>query len=132
VLVVLLDEDAGAFSVPSKVLTYLTAERPILGAMPLANLAARTILEIGAGRVVPPSDPEGFVIAAKELLNAPAERSRAGSAGRGYAANAFEIDPIADRFEEILERASSRTARRLGNASGRAWQSTTAQTEKGQ
>ena len=43
VLVALLESDAGAYSVPSKVLTYLAAGRPILGAIPAENLAARTI-----------------------------------------------------------------------------------------
>ena len=41
VLVVLLDASAGAFSVPSKTLSYLCAGRPVLGLMPAENLAAR-------------------------------------------------------------------------------------------
>ena len=41
VLVVLLEQDAGAFSVPSKTLSYLCAGRPVVGLMPSENLAAR-------------------------------------------------------------------------------------------
>ena len=41
VLVALLESDAGAYSVPSKVLTYLAAGRPILGAIP-AEKSGRT------------------------------------------------------------------------------------------
>src|SRR4029077_3462288 len=41
VLVVVLETDAGIYSVPSKLLTYLCAGRAILGAMPLDNLATR-------------------------------------------------------------------------------------------
>jgi len=40
VLLVVLDKSAGAFSVPSKTLSYLCAARPILGLMPDENLAA--------------------------------------------------------------------------------------------
>src|SRR5204863_5869685 len=42
-VLVTLQEDAGEFSVPSKVLTYMAAGRPILASMPANNLAARTI-----------------------------------------------------------------------------------------
>jgi colanic acid biosynthesis glycosyl transferase WcaI len=121
VLVVLLEEDAGTFSVPSKVLTYLTAARAILGAMPPANLAARTIVAIGAGRVVTPSDADGFVRAARGLLDAPAERSRAAAAARAHALKAFDIQRITDRFEETLRAASAGAQRRHADASDTAW-----------
>jgi glycosyltransferase involved in cell wall biosynthesis len=99
VLVALLEPDAGVFSVPSKVLTYLTAGRPILAAIPAANQAARTIGNAGAGRLVEPGDPRAFVAAARELLVA----NGVGESGRAYAERAFAIGPIADRFERVLE-----------------------------
>ncbi|MGH9286564.1 MAG: glycosyltransferase family 4 protein, partial [Acidimicrobiales bacterium] len=43
VLVCILNQEAGAFSVPSKVLTYHCAGRPLLAAIPAANLAARVV-----------------------------------------------------------------------------------------
>lgn len=102
VLVALLGADAGVFSVPSKVLTYLTAGRPILAAIPLDNQAAATIREAGAGLVVDPTDRAGFVEAARALFADPGD---AGAAGRAYAERHFAIDPIADCFEAVLERA---------------------------
>jgi colanic acid biosynthesis glycosyl transferase WcaI len=102
VLIALLQEDAGAFSVPSKVLTYLAAARPILAAMPRANLAARMITDVGAGVVVAPTDTDAFIKAAQLFLVNPEARSRAAAAGRAYAENAFDIGPIADRFENAL------------------------------
>jgi glycosyltransferase involved in cell wall biosynthesis len=98
VLVALLEPDAGIFSVPSKVLTYLTAGRPILAAVPAANQAARAIGDANAGRVVEPGDPDDFVKAARELLAS----TGLGEAGRAYAERAFAIGPIADRFESVL------------------------------
>jgi glycosyltransferase involved in cell wall biosynthesis len=105
VLVALLEADASVFSVPSKVLTYLAAGRPILAGIPTINLAARTIQDSNAGYVVEPSDHEGFVGAARTLLADPEARARAAAAGREYAERAFEIGAIADRFEVVLETA---------------------------
>ncbi|HEY6608267.1 MAG TPA: glycosyltransferase family 4 protein [Candidatus Limnocylindria bacterium] len=104
-LVAILDEDASIFSVPSKVLTYLTAGRPILAAIPSVNLAARTITESGAGRVVDPGATEAFIAAARAVLDAPGDDGDAGRAGREYAEREFAIGPIADRFESVLEAA---------------------------
>jgi len=113
VVVALLYEDAGIFSVPSKVATYMAAARPILAAMPIENLSARTILEAGAGRVVPPRDRSGFLAAAVELLERPDERAHAAAAGRSYAEKEFNIGPIADQFEDVLRRAASGVHRPL-------------------
>lgn len=44
VLLVILEPEAGIYSVPSKVLTYMCIGRPILGAIPKVNLAAAQVL----------------------------------------------------------------------------------------
>jgi glycosyltransferase involved in cell wall biosynthesis len=103
VLVAVLDADANVFSVPSKVLTYLAAGRPILAAIPEANLAARTIKEASAGAVVEPDDTAAFVSAARSLIADASERDAAGARGRAYAERMFDIGPIAARFDSILE-----------------------------
>jgi len=115
VLVAILDEDANVFSVPSKVLTYLAAGRPILAAIPRANLAARTINRAGAGRTVEPGDHEEFVEAATEMLANPNSLAAAGAAARAYAEEAFEIGAITDAFEVVL-----RDARRMPASIGSA------------
>jgi len=107
VLVALLEPDAGTFSVPSKVLTYLTAGRAILASIPPTNLAAATIRAAGAGRVVDSGDTGGLIAAARALIDDPAELVAAARAGRAYAVSTFDIDPITDRFEAII-RASVR------------------------
>ena len=107
VLLVLLEAAAGRFSVPSKVLTSLCSGRPILGSMPPENLASRTIVNSGAGLVVEPDDRDGFVAAARSLLDQN-ERTTRGAAARSYAERTFAIAPVTDRFEEILERAIRR------------------------
>jgi glycosyltransferase involved in cell wall biosynthesis len=102
VLVALLSGDAGVFSVPSKVLSYLAAGRPILAAIPAANRAAATIQEAGAGMVVDPGDRVGFLAAAGHLAADPVARSVHGLASRRYAEHAFDIRTITDTFEMVL------------------------------
>jgi colanic acid biosynthesis glycosyl transferase WcaI len=109
VLVVLLEGDAGIYSVPSKVLSYCCAGRAVLGAIPPANLAARRIGAEGFGLVVAPGDEAGFVAAAQRLVADDAARETAGARGRAYGEKSFAIGPIAERFQAILD-----AARRLG------------------
>ncbi len=111
VLVGLLSIHAGGFSVPSKILSYLCAGRPILAILPSQNLAVRTIEEAEAGIVVPPDDLEAFFVAADELLADPEQRRRLGANARTHAELRFNIDTIAADFESILAAASRRQAR---------------------
>jgi len=102
VLVALLEPDAGVFSVPSKVLSYLCAARPVLLAVPPENLAARITTREGAGIVVPPGEAGAFVSAAETLLADATLRETMGSHARAYAGRAFDIDRITDDFEALL------------------------------
>ena len=102
VLTGVLEEDAGVFSVPSKVLTYLCARRPILLAVPEVNLAARIIKNEAAGLTVAPSDTEAYVSAAERLYADSDLASRSAENARCYAEGAFDIETIAARFSEII------------------------------
>jgi glycosyltransferase involved in cell wall biosynthesis len=102
VLIAILEADAGVFSVPSKVLSYHCAGRPLLGGMPLQNLAARIILDNRTGLCTAPDDFKGFVKAAERLYADPGLRSQCGQRARLYAENNFDIKKIADRFEECM------------------------------
>ena len=103
VLVVLLDQQAGAFSVPSKTLSYLCAGRPIVGLMPAENAAADLVTRTG-GAVFAPSSNE-LPAAARwvaELLGDPDRRDDIGSAARELAESEFAMSTCADRFETVL------------------------------
>ncbi len=110
VLVAILEAGAGLFSVPSKVPSYLCAGRPILGAMPTGNLAARTIVENAAGHVLSPDRTEAFVTAAETLIDDAALCARLGANARAHAERRFDIGAIAARFEGVLRRALSAPA----------------------
>ncbi len=102
VLVGILEEDAGVFSVPSKTLSYLCAARPLLLAVPQENLAARITREQGAGITVQPRDLDGFLAAAKFLHASPDECAEFGAKARAYAEETFPIEKTASTFERIL------------------------------
>jgi colanic acid biosynthesis glycosyl transferase WcaI len=107
VLVVLLDASAGAFSVPSKTLSYLCAGRPVLGLMPAENLAATLVAEV-EGCVLPPVEaalPEAGHWVASVLSDA-GRRDELGRKARALAEREFALDACATRFEEILGRAA--------------------------
>ncbi|MEC8333432.1 MAG: glycosyltransferase family 4 protein [Verrucomicrobiota bacterium] len=102
VLVGILEEYAGVFSVPSKILTYMCAQRPQLAAMPQQNLATKSIVENNAGLVVGPSEMELFVKSAKKLYNNAVLRNEMGRNARTYAEANFDIELICNKFENIL------------------------------
>lgn len=104
ILVAVLESEAGVYSVPPKVLSYLCAGRPIVLAAPPENLAAQIITSIGAGIVVPSDNAPAFVSAIAYFLDDTAAAEAAGCAGRKYADNIFNVPHIANRFEQIIIR----------------------------
>ena len=97
-----LEPDASRFSVPSKVLSYLAAGRPVLLASPEDNLSARLVHEADAGMVVDPRDVSAFVRAARLLLEDGELRSRLAINARKYAERNFQIGMKGDAFETAI------------------------------
>lgn len=103
VLLALLGESSGQFSVPSKVLTYMCAGRALLLSVPEENLAARIVAGNHAGLVAPPEDSAAFVDAARQLRGNYGFRERCASNSLRYADETFDISAIATRFEQVFE-----------------------------
>lgn len=103
-LLVILEPDAGIFSVPSKVLTYMCAGRAILGAVPATNLATRLICDNKAGLVVEPADVHGFAECARRLAVDSKAREDLAREGRAFAERTFDINLITSKFEAVLDR----------------------------
>lgn len=112
VLLALLDAKAGAFSVPSKVLTYLCAQRPLLLALPKDNQAATMVKTINAGLITGSEDMQAFIAGAQQLYADPAQRDTLGQHARTHAEEAFSIESICTAFEEVLARAISKATSR--------------------
>jgi glycosyltransferase involved in cell wall biosynthesis len=102
VLVAILDSEAGVFSVPSKVLTYLCAGKALLAAIPRENLAARIIQRSGAGLCVDSGQKEQFIASAERLYSEKELRLACGRRARQHADKNFEIGRITDRFEQFF------------------------------
>jgi colanic acid biosynthesis glycosyl transferase WcaI len=112
VLVVLLEGDAGTFSVPSKTLSYLCAGRPVLGLMPADNLAAQLLHQ--AGSAVFPPDESSLEDAADwvlDVLSDPEHAASLGKQSRALAEREFALEGSASRFEDILRTVTGASAR---------------------
>lgn len=105
VLVAMVEPDAARYSVPSKVLSYLCSGRPIVLAAAEHNLAAKTVMRSRSGVVVDSRNELQFVNAIRDFLRDDVRRIAAGRRAREYADKAFDIVQIADRFQQILEKA---------------------------
>jgi len=114
VLTAVLEKDAGQFSVPSKVLTYFCAQRAILLAVPVDNLASRIVLDNQMGLVSEPGDTEGFIENAFRLYADGHLRDEMGARARRYAEDNFDIGTVADKFEHALGISSPVPAERAG------------------
>ena len=120
VLVVLLEQDAGAFSVPSKTLSYLCAGRPVLGLMPAENQAA-TIVERADGCVLPAHELSLPAAAewVRSVLDDAEHRDLLGKTARSLAEQEFALPRCADTFEHILASATEGRAARQDEAVAR-------------
>lgn len=107
VLLVVLEKDAGAFSVPSKTMSYLCAGRPVLALIPEQNIAADLVRRAG-GFVGSPQERSLGPAAdwVRGVLKDDACRAELGSRSRALAESEFVLSRNADRFEELLTAAS--------------------------
>jgi glycosyltransferase involved in cell wall biosynthesis len=120
VLVAILEPNAAKYSVPSKVLAYMTAGRPILAAISADNLAARTISVASAGLTVDPQSPSELRRLARSLIEDEDRRMRLGAAGLAHARANFEINDIAAQFEEVFRRFADQKSNSVAPAAERA------------
>jgi glycosyltransferase involved in cell wall biosynthesis len=102
VLLVVLESDASRYSVPSKVLNYFCAGRPVLALLPPDNAVANMVEAAEAGLVVAPGDADAACAALRSLLSSPAARDQMGAAARRYAEHTFDVGRVGEHFESLL------------------------------
>jgi glycosyltransferase involved in cell wall biosynthesis len=102
VLVSILNGEAGIYSVPSKVLTYLCSGKPNLLSLPVENAAARMVLLADAGLISSPDNVDLFIQNAQELYTSSSLREQMGLNGRTFAENQFNINTIINQFKVIF------------------------------
>lgn len=99
--VLLLNQSAQVVDmvIPSKLLTYMAAGRPVIAAVAPSSEAAACIRRAGCGVVVPPEDPAAL---AQAICRLDADReiaTRLGQQGRSYAETHHARDRILSRLE---------------------------------
>ncbi|UQX12188.1 glycosyltransferase family 4 protein [Candidatus Mycobacterium methanotrophicum] len=102
VLLVVLESNASRYSVPSKVLNYFCAGRPVLALLPPDNAVAKMVEAAEAGLTVAPGDADAASAALRSLLASPVARAAMGTAARRYAERTFDVERVGDRFESLL------------------------------
>ena len=91
-------------SVPSKMISYLSAARPIIALSLAQSETFRTIEKAGCGRVLPPGAPAQLAEALCDFHALPrSERERMGQAGREYALTTFSAAVCLPRVMTIIE-----------------------------
>jgi glycosyltransferase involved in cell wall biosynthesis len=96
-------DDAAAFSIPSKILGYLCAGRPVLAVTPRGSPTARQLIGNDMGAVADPNDREGLVAALDRLFGDRAMRERFSRNARAYAEANFLIVRQTKAFRSILD-----------------------------
>jgi colanic acid biosynthesis glycosyl transferase WcaI len=97
----------GTTSVPSKILGYLAAARPIVAAVDDGCETARFLRTAAAGVIVPPNDPRALANAILSLRDDPERARRMGAAGRRYLEDCCAKDGILAQHEELLRDAAA-------------------------
>jgi colanic acid biosynthesis glycosyl transferase WcaI len=102
ILLAMIGREAAGFSVPSKILSYLAAGKPVVASITADNDAAATIKAADAGIVVEPGDVAGFCDGVRRLTTAPEECRRLGHNARLFAESRFDVEAKAAQFEETF------------------------------
>lgn len=87
--------------IPTKLLEYMSCERPVIVAVD--GQARQIVDEAGAGMFVEPEDSEALVKAIVELAANPELRKKMGTSGRQYIVNNLSRGKTAQDYVEVLQ-----------------------------
>jgi colanic acid biosynthesis glycosyl transferase WcaI len=89
--------------IPSKLLTYMAAGRPIVAAVSERSEAARHIARAGCGIVIPAEDPEALADTVLRLSGDPGLRAQLGANGRAYAEAHFTRRAVLRQYDLFFD-----------------------------
>jgi len=99
--------------VPSKLLTYMAAGRPVLAAVNRSSQGAEILLEANGGLLVEPEEPLALVRGVEALIDAgPGPLAAMGACNRAYAEQHFDQRTILAEHEKLILGHLSHTHRR--------------------
>jgi glycosyltransferase involved in cell wall biosynthesis len=101
-LATLRREPIFAYTIPSKIQSYLACGRPVIAAM--EGEGARIIRDAGAGWAVPPEDPEALAQAVRAASGLErSELDAMGNRGEAWFREHFEREKLLSRLEDFLQ-----------------------------
>jgi colanic acid biosynthesis glycosyl transferase WcaI len=103
VSVVSLRAGMGRASVPSKVLGYMAAARPVLASVDTESETARTILLAHCGWVIEPENSEKLAEAIRSMQGDAALRRRLGESGRKFMLDNYAQQTVTDKYIEFFK-----------------------------
>jgi glycosyltransferase involved in cell wall biosynthesis len=117
-LVHLRKSEIADHAIPTKILSYMAAARPIICGT--GGAAAEVINAAGAGIVTEPGDAGALAAAVEQLasLSGP-ERESLGRSGRAYLHEHFDKDRVIDGYERVLLEVAARSGTRTWARTGR-------------
>ncbi len=89
-------------SVPSKLISYLAASRPVICAAHAESAVAATIQDAGAGIIVPAGDAQAIADSIVHLMHEPDMLREMGKKGRRYFEEHFTFERAYAIFSELL------------------------------
>jgi colanic acid biosynthesis glycosyl transferase WcaI len=89
---------------PSKVLTLLSAGKPVVASVTGGSAVANVVAGAGAGMIVTPEDGGALAAAIETLRADPSRRASMSAAGRGYASQHWERTRTLSYLSEMLQR----------------------------
>ncbi len=89
--------------IPSKLLTYMAAGRPVLAAVNSHSQAAELLRESGGGIVVEPESAKALAKAAEAIQDDARSRAEMGAANRRYAVEHFDQRKIMAKLQKFVE-----------------------------
>jgi colanic acid biosynthesis glycosyl transferase WcaI len=90
--------------IPSKLLTYMAAGRPVLAAVSDKSETARYVQRANCGLIIHPEDPRALVEAVLSLRKDPAVQSDLGANGRAYVQQHFTRENVLQKYDLLFSR----------------------------
>ena len=99
-LLTLYDDTAAGLTIPGKLQGYLSAGKPVIGA--IGGGAAQVIAQSGCGLCAPPGKPEALAQVMTQFMEHPEQAAQMGKRGREYFEQHFSLDVFASNLEQQL------------------------------
>jgi len=91
-------------SVPSKLISYFAAARPVICAAATDSAVAQSVFEADAGVVVTPGDARAIAAGIVQIMRAPEAAVRMGANARRYFEEHYTLERAYSQFTHLLQR----------------------------